>query len=161
MTLHPIPLNFLIYEENLIFFFISALTTCGPKKASSHSAVFTRNIHNRDREKSSGQIHLDNIWTSRAMDRTSALPPKSSWAYCAVFQLNLRWTWVCCAVVLWKIPASVLSLPLSILSPFSSMYRNTDHWLLLVRRKLPLAQWFSLEMHVIGTERRAQVIPTC
>jgi hypothetical protein len=23
MTLHPIPLNFLIYEENLIFFFIS------------------------------------------------------------------------------------------------------------------------------------------
>jgi hypothetical protein len=24
MTLHPIPLNFLIYEENIIFFFISA-----------------------------------------------------------------------------------------------------------------------------------------
>jgi hypothetical protein len=23
MTLHPIPLNFLIYEENFIFFFIS------------------------------------------------------------------------------------------------------------------------------------------
>jgi hypothetical protein len=26
MTLHPIPLNFLIYEENFILFFISVLT---------------------------------------------------------------------------------------------------------------------------------------
>jgi hypothetical protein len=25
MTLHPIPLNFLIYEENFIFFFISVI----------------------------------------------------------------------------------------------------------------------------------------
>ncbi len=36
------------------------------------------------------------------------------------------------------------------------MYRNTDHWLQLVRRKLPLTHWFSLEIHVIGAERRAQ-----
>jgi hypothetical protein len=27
MTLHPIPLNFLIYEENFILFFISVLST--------------------------------------------------------------------------------------------------------------------------------------
>jgi hypothetical protein len=37
--------------------------------------------------------------------------------------------------------------------------RNTDHWLLLVRRKLPQAHWLSLVIHVIGTERRAQVRP--
>ncbi len=76
MTLHRIPLNFLIYEENFILFFISALATCGPKKASSHSMVITRDTHNRDREKSSGETQLDNIWTIRAMDRTSALPPQ-------------------------------------------------------------------------------------
>jgi hypothetical protein len=29
MTLHPIPLNFLLYEENLIFFFISVETAGG------------------------------------------------------------------------------------------------------------------------------------
>ncbi len=32
------------------------------------------------------------------------------------------------------------------------MYRNTDHWLQLVRRKLPLNHWFSLEIHD-NTER--------
>jgi hypothetical protein len=31
---------------------------------------------------------------------------------------------------------------------------------LLVIRKLSLTHWFSLEIHVIGTERRAQVRPT-
>ncbi len=37
------------------------------------------------------------------------------------------------------------------------MYRNTDHWkLLLVRIKLPITRGFSLEIHVIGTEKRAQ-----
>jgi hypothetical protein len=36
MTLHPIPLNFLIYEENFLFFFISVVgfgrstLTCAP-----------------------------------------------------------------------------------------------------------------------------------
>ncbi len=44
---------------------------------------------------------------------------------------------------------------------FFSVYHITDGWLLLVRRKLPLTHWFSLEIHVIGTERRAQVRPTC
>jgi hypothetical protein len=35
MTLHPIPLNFLIYEENFIFFFISALCrTVGPSQVN-------------------------------------------------------------------------------------------------------------------------------
>ncbi len=34
MTLHPIPLNFLIYAENLIFFFFSVLSVLrnNPKK---------------------------------------------------------------------------------------------------------------------------------
>jgi hypothetical protein len=31
----------------------------------------------------------------------------------------------------------------------------------LVRRQLPLTQWFSLEIHVIGTERKAKVKPSC
>jgi hypothetical protein len=44
---------------------------------------------------------------------------------------------------------------------FSSVYHNTDGLLLLVRRKLPLTHRFSLKIHVIGTERRAQVRPTC
>ncbi len=34
-------------------------------------------------------------------------------------------------------------------------------YLLLVRRKLPLTHWFSPEKCAIGTERRAQVTPTC
>ncbi len=40
--------------------------------------------------------------------------------------------------------------------------RNTDHWLSLVRGKLHLTHWFSLEIYVIliGTDRRAQVRPT-
>jgi hypothetical protein len=42
-------------------------------------------------------------------------------------------------------------------SSFSSMYHNTDHWLLLVRRKLPYTHLFSLQIHEIGTERRAQI----
>ncbi len=33
--------------------------------------------------------------------------------------------------------------------------------LLLVRRKLPLSHWFSQEIHVTGTKKRAQVRPTC
>jgi hypothetical protein len=49
-----------------------------------------------------------------------------------------------------------LELPL-LFSSFSSMYHNTDHWLLLVRRKLPYTDWFSLEIHIIVTERRAQI----
>ncbi len=43
---------------------------------------------------------------------------------------------------------------------FSSMYRNTDHGLLLVKRKLLCSHWLSLgnsRIHVIGRERRAQV----
>ncbi len=36
---------------------------------------------------------------------------------------------------------------------------STDDCLLLVRRKLPLSHWPSLEIHAIGTERRAQVRP--
>ncbi len=42
------------------------------------------------------------------------------------------------------------------------MYRNTDHWLLLyifVRLKILLTHWLSTEIHVIGTERRAQARP--
>jgi hypothetical protein len=31
----------------------------------------------------------------------------------------------------------------------------------LVRRKFPLTHWFLLEVHVIGTERRAEVRPIC
>ncbi len=34
MTLHPIPLNFLIYEENFIFFFISVAGTHKINKTS-------------------------------------------------------------------------------------------------------------------------------
>ncbi len=54
----------------------SSLTAVGQKKASSHSLVFTGDTRNRDREKSSGQSHLFNIWTVRAicMDRTTCQP---------------------------------------------------------------------------------------
>ena len=50
------------------------LTAIGQKKASSHSLVNARDTRNRDREKSSGQTHLSNIWTIGAMDRTSGQP---------------------------------------------------------------------------------------
>jgi hypothetical protein len=33
--------------------------------------------------------------------------------------------------------------------------------MLLAKRKLPLIRWLSLERQIIGTERRAQVWPTC
>jgi hypothetical protein len=33
--------------------------------------------------------------------------------------------------------------------------------MLLVRRKLPGIRWTSLEIHIIGIERRPQVKPTC
>jgi hypothetical protein len=57
-----------------------------------------------------------------------------------------------------EISASGLGLPPSIQSHSPPCtYYNTDHWLLLVRRKLPYTHWFSLEIHVIGTERRAQI----
>ncbi len=36
MTLQPIPLNFLKYEENFIFFFISVYTMC------HHKAVYIK-----------------------------------------------------------------------------------------------------------------------
>jgi hypothetical protein len=35
MTLHPIPLNFLKYEENLVFFFISV------QQSASKKGIFT------------------------------------------------------------------------------------------------------------------------
>ncbi len=51
MTLHPIPLNFLIYEENFIFFFVSV------QRALS---VFLRKaIGYRSRRKSS---YINNNW---------------------------------------------------------------------------------------------------
>jgi hypothetical protein len=41
MTLHPIPLNFLIYEENFLFFFISVHYTvhAGGEEAILQNAV--------------------------------------------------------------------------------------------------------------------------
>jgi hypothetical protein len=48
MTLHPIPLNFLIYQENFVFFFISvgtalhivyALLTISPSMGAYHSPM--------------------------------------------------------------------------------------------------------------------------
>ena len=44
------------------------------EKASLHSFVFTGDTRNRDREKSSGQTHLLNLWTIEAMDRISGQP---------------------------------------------------------------------------------------
>jgi hypothetical protein len=43
------------------------------------------------------------------------------------------------------------------------MCRNTDHWPLLVRGKLPLSHWLVItrDIHVIRIERRAQVTLTC
>ncbi len=38
---------------------------------------------------------------------------------------------------------------------FSSVYHNTDDWLQLVRKKLPVTHWSSLATHVNWTERRA------
>jgi hypothetical protein len=39
MTLHPIPLNFLIYEENIIFFFISVQYTKRPNYSPTECIV--------------------------------------------------------------------------------------------------------------------------
>ncbi len=50
--------------------------------------------------------------------------------------------------------------PLYVVS-FSSVYHNTDCWILLVRRKLTLILWPSQEIIIIGTEKRAKVRPTC
>jgi hypothetical protein len=38
---------------------------------------------------------------------------------------------------------------------------NPDGRMLLLRRKLPLNRWPSLEIHILGTKRRAQDRPTC
>ncbi len=43
-------------------------------KAPPHSLAITRDTHNSEREKSSGKANLFNIWTSWAMERTSAQP---------------------------------------------------------------------------------------
>ncbi len=44
MTMHPIPLNFLIYEENFILFFISAVMhknlTAGEKASLSNFKLY-------------------------------------------------------------------------------------------------------------------------
>jgi|LakMenE18May11ns_1017448.scaffolds.fasta_scaffold9628606_1 hypothetical protein len=50
------------------------LNAIGQKKTPSHSLAITRETHNGDREKSSGQAHLFNIGTKGAMDRTTAQP---------------------------------------------------------------------------------------
>ncbi len=42
-----------------------------------------------------------------------------------------------------------------------SVNHNKDGWVLLVRRKLPLLQWFSVKIYIIETQRRAQDRPTC
>ncbi len=42
---------------------------------------------------------------------------------------------------------------------FSSMCRKTDNWLQLVRRKLSLTRWFSLDKLVQERDRKAQVRP--
>ncbi len=44
------------------------------EEASCDKLVFTRDARNRESEKTSGQIHLFNIWTIGAMDRTSGQP---------------------------------------------------------------------------------------
>ncbi len=60
--------------------------------------------------------------------------------------------WRCIKPELW--PRVALSLFNLIF--FFCMYHNAYHWLLLAKRKLPLAHWFSLEIHI---GRRVQVIP--
>ena len=44
-------------------------------------------------------------------------------------------------------------------SPLCTTAQVTDRYCLLGRRKLPLTHWFSLEIHVRVTERRAQTRP--
>ncbi len=54
---------------SLIFIYVAqhrSLTSIGQKKASSHSLILNRDTCNRDREKSSGQIHLSNILNYRS-----------------------------------------------------------------------------------------------
>ncbi len=51
-----------------------SLTAIGQKKTGSHSLIFTRDTCNRDREKSSDQNQLSNIWTKVHMNRTSGQP---------------------------------------------------------------------------------------
>jgi hypothetical protein len=75
------------------------------------------------------------------------------WNFSSFMQMFLTWgPWI------WSL-ASVRP-PLFHSVSFSSLCRKTDHWLLLVRRKLPLIHWFLQEIRLIGTERRAQVRPT-
>jgi hypothetical protein len=44
MTLHPIPLNFLIYEENFIYFFISVQKICPNQQKHRKLWIYVRRI---------------------------------------------------------------------------------------------------------------------
>ncbi len=50
------------------------LNAIGQKKALSHLLAITRDTYYGDKEKSSGQANVFNIWTIGAIDRTSAQP---------------------------------------------------------------------------------------
>ena len=100
------------------------------------------------------------LFVVSAENDTKATLPPSPWSNTSrggiflflFMQIYLTWgssTWP------WPQVASFYSVSFF----YSCMYRNTDHWLLLVRRKLP--HWFSLKIHVTETERRAQIRPTC
>jgi len=63
MTLHPIPLNFLLYEENLIFFFISVETAGGDHREEE------------DREREMGpqlfmSLSFCSVWNTSAQTRS-------------------------------------------------------------------------------------------
>ncbi len=57
-------------------FFTTQMVVCywSEKKLPSFFGHYYRDRHNRDREKSSGQANLFNIWSRWATDRTSAQP---------------------------------------------------------------------------------------
>jgi hypothetical protein len=73
--------------SSLILLYVSQdrlLTAIGQKKAFSHSLVFTRDTRNRDREKSSGQTHLFNIWTIGAKEITPGQPQVELSLLCSI-----------------------------------------------------------------------------
>ncbi len=68
---------------------VYAKNAIGQKISFSHSLAITRDPRNEDREKSSAQTLLcNNIWTTGAMDRTSA-PPKVKLSFLRINSLKI------------------------------------------------------------------------
>jgi len=137
MTLHPIPLDFLIYEENFILFFIC-------------ESRYFRPIH---RGFYKYWVSFPDTYAIIYRRRRSRQIPK--------FFENIR---VLRSQLGLGSPPYIYSVHSPLCTGYLLLYisqiLNRDGWLLLVIRKLPFIHWPSREMHVIiGTERRVRSDP--